>query len=887
MRRGLPTAMRLRAAGPLGERETARLGTLVKQAEGRPKKPPKPRPVDEPWIDDGVCCSLIALHSFDTVQDAAEWLYVEADEFFLSIPSWVLALPSRQFVQAIQELADQPGTGLDGILLMQEEFGWTVADSRHEVERLVGKLRFVVVSFEGFQGLLDVLEHTIGPACEIVMLCCADDLSATTKAYLDDLYERFLFRHMHRVPPAVLLSLLELWDENQNVPIPVSTDRMLVYDHPVPRIFRPCDPTATIYFGLRRLPNYLQDRAMLFFPDAAVYLKDHSAGELYQELREHLFRPPCANCGGLLLKWEAKGLCCRGLANPAAAVAAFPKGPPSDLADLIMECTRRDASFARKLNLSLSPVVRNASIGGSRPGSALTRLQGCPYAYDPGPTGNRILHFLWSPLQSRMRSEEDIDSRLVALITKARALATNPKLQRFATLAEAHPAGLPELIVGYAREEVDLNTVTIAIANHQALWAEPSVVVGIARETSERIDIRSYTTLYDQMVYPLLFFDGHGGFGNDEEVPGTLAKKFKCFLFQPREDSFAHQSGLLMEELIADTYGRYFDNKLTYAYTHIRNLVSERDLRHPENPEFGRRLFIPASVPGSRAYFQKLNYDAAALTLRLGNCTWFLTITCNPKWLEMASLGVDDYALRSFDVVRVFKMRVQMLMQVLKSNHLLGTIKGYLYRYEYQNRGLPHVHILLWTDVDVDDPAIVDEYVCAELPPDDGTDTTRVWRQLIQKFQIHNHSSRCGYPTTGFCCYNYPRPVNPVTVPTGRRIKLRRRKPEDRLVVPYNPILTNLLRCHTDVEPVSSSQCPAYTLKYTSKDSGHSDLTAHRDAMYHGQPVDDDFHYWMATKVTGTAECVMELLNSDRYSLSPTVIVLSIHLPDGGYRAKT
>ena len=82
-----------------------------------------------------------------------------------------------------------------------------------------------------------------------------------------------------------------------------------------------------------------------------------------------------------------------------------------------------------------------------------------------------------------------------------------------------------------------------------------------------------------------------------------------------------------------------------------------------------------------------------------------------------------------------------------------------------------------------------------------------------------------------------------------------------------------------DLEVVSSTQCPAYTLKYTSKDSSHCDIRTHI-VKYHGQQVNDDFHYWMATKVTGTAECVMDLLGCDRYGISPTVIMLSLHLED-------
>lgn len=864
--------------GPWNRGDEERWETLVGEFSKRPKKPAAPQRVRRKPL---VLWSFV-VHEFVDVVAAAGWLYDNADEFFVNQDfTWTLCWPSWRFIAELQELARDEST--DGISLL-ESMGWSIAETTRKVAAAIPGRRYIVLTFKALDSLLDFLTNDLDYRndAEIMMLCSAEEIAGITRCQLEEVVGRFVST-TGRNPfnGSGGLHLLELWYGNMNIPMPSEMERSAVYTHPTPKIFSQCHLNSTIYFGRRTLPTWL-GRPELWFPDAGGWLRDHRAAEMATAVDAEIFRPACSRCGGRVLKWEPEGICCRGLTDPKAVVDSFPKGPPSDLADLILECVSRDSSYARRLNLSLSPVIRNASIGGSRPCSALTRLQGCPYAYDPGPVDNKIVHFVWSPFQTKKRTPDDIDSVLVALITKARLLEQNHMVNQFATLAG--DGEVPELVVQYARDEVDLNTVTVAIANYSVPWPQQSVVVGTSRVDHQRLEVRSYTSDYDKLVYPLLFFDGTGGFGADEYVPGTLAKKFKCFLFQP-PDSFAHRSGLLLEELIADTYGRYFDNKLTYAFNHIKNLVREGELQADGESQFGRRLFVPASVPGSKAYFTKLNYDAAALTLRLGNCTWFLTVTCNPKWLDLVSLGVDDYALHSFEVARVFKLRIQTMMKILKSSAILGTIKGYLYRYEYQNRGLPHVHILLWTDLDLEDPAVLDQYVTCELPPDDESESSAHWRTLAEKFQLHNHSSRCGFPTTGYCSYNYPQPIIPVTVPGGRRIHLRRRKMQDRLVVPYNPVLTNLVRCHTDLEPVSSTQCPAYTLKYTSKDSGHADLRSlvrGRDqVLYHGQPVDDDFHYWMSTKVTGTAECVMELTGSDRYSISPTVLTIGLHLENG------
>jgi hypothetical protein len=39
-------------------------------------------------------------------------------------------------------------------------------------------------------------------------------------------------------------------------------------------------------------------------------------------------------------------------------------------------------------------------------------------------------------------------------------------------------------------------------------------------------------------------------------------------------------------------------------------------------------------------------------------------------------------------------------MQFIARRKILGTIKGYVWRIEYQKRGLPHAHILFWADFD-------------------------------------------------------------------------------------------------------------------------------------------------------------------------------------------
>ena len=836
------------------------------------------------------CIKIVPeIYDFQTEEERCNWLWDEIDTFTVADGTKLLYPPDEMIRNLGARYGADPVdlSACEGVL---RDNHWPIVRGAYEVDRLLGRTRYAVMVFSipAIGGFLHELEEDPGYEgdAHVVFALIESGHAELTRRKLEILYERFLLSHVADYARGFTDYMIRLWATIQNIEVPSPEERYAVETHDKPEIFGFCDQKHTLYFGLTKLPHFFETvTGGVSFPDATDWIRERPVGH---DFSEHIYKI-CTKCGGRLLRWEHGNPCCSGISQEqiAAVKARFPTGPDPDVAHEILRLTRVDCTFARKINHTCSPVIRNASIGNSRPFSALTRIEGCPYAYDPGVQGRRVRHYMWSSFSktrdhpTRAQVEAGWEMSFIAMVAQARMVQQNPLLGNYFTLRDA--PDLPELLVQYVDEQVDMNAITLAITDPYKFPRSAASAAVIVQRTgvTEQRQILNFTAEYDRLVYPLLFTDPNSGFGklpdDPKGFPG-LRVMFKCFLFQPPEESFCHQSGLLMEELIADTYGRYFDSRLTYVYNRVRQMIREDEVGRDDNLRFGRRLFIPASVPGSKAYFHKLNYDAAALTLKLGNCSWFLTVTCNPRWLDLYSMGVADYALDSFSVARIFKLKVQQLMKILKSRSILGRITGYLYRYEYQNRGLPHVHILLWTDTDVDDPEIVNRYVTAELPPLNKDDESiERWRSLAQKYQEHHHSKRCGFPQTGKCCYHYPHDPVPFTVPYGRRMQLRRRKVEDANIVPYNPELLNLLRCNMDLEVVSSTQCPAYTLKYTSKDSSHSDIRTHT-AKYHGKEVDDDIHYWMATKITGTAECVMDLLGCDRYGISPTVIMLSLHL---------
>ena len=107
-----------------------------------------------------------------------------------------------------------------------------------------------------------------------------------------------------------------------------------------------------------------------------------------------------------------------------------------------------------------------------------------------------------------------------------------------------------------------------------------------------------------------------------------------------------------------------------------------------------------------------------AYVRKYGRPSLFVTVTSNPNWPEISdSPSPGQHSHDKPDVVvRVFKLKLQKLMELRKAG-CFGSLQAWLYSIEFQKRGLPHAHILLWLTKDSTiHPDDIDKGVCAELP---------------------------------------------------------------------------------------------------------------------------------------------------------------------------
>ena len=115
-------------------------------------------------------------------------------------------------------------------------------------------------------------------------------------------------------------------------------------------------------------------------------------------------------------------------------------------------------------------------------------------------------------------------------------------------------------------------------------------------------------------------------------------------------------------------------------------------------------------------------------------------MTANPAWPEIkAALREHETAANRPDLVaRVFRIKLNVLLNKLLREHVLGVVIAYTWVIEFQKRGLPHAHLLLIVrPADKPrSPEDVDGRICAELPDPTCPEQSELLA-IIMRSQIH------------------------------------------------------------------------------------------------------------------------------------------------------
>ena len=301
---------------------------------------------------------------------------------------------------------------------------------------------------------------------------------------------------------------------------------------------------------------------------------------------------------------------------------------------------------------------------------------------------------------------------------------------------------------------------------------------------------------FEEMAFPHKYPLGKGGFSEERkekltvrkffnqrllDVDGRFAKDVDYLLaaqYAVEQDQVDHLQSIVIRQMSGRLYQGH---KLTAGV-----LKDPDKLNQLVQKDYGYRLL--KEVRGTPAYWQKVHYEVLAMIRQLGIPTWFLTLSAaDMKWPEVIQIIARQYGtvlteaqvanltweekctwLRRNPVTaaRHFQYRLDLFWSdFLKSKaNPIGKVTDYMIRIEFQARGSPHAHTIIWienapkfgTDPVEEVTAFIDRYQTCDNPSDD-TDL----HELVQ-LQSHVHSSSC--MRKGSCRFGIPKLPSPMTL---------------------------------------------------------------------------------------------------------------------------
>jgi hypothetical protein len=332
-----------------------------------------------------------------------------------------------------------------------------------------------------------------------------------------------------------------------------------------------------------------------------------------------------------------------------------------------------------------------------------------------------------------------------------------------------------------------------------------------------------------------------------------------------------------------------------------------------------RSGFLPSSIAGGTSYWQKRMRNLATMVQRLGCPDLFITLTANEwHWPELAYLRDNHIAVthRPFDCVTAFMRRWQQTLQLITSGKLFGEITDHWYRLEYQNRGSPHVHFVVW----LKDKRNMCQHVSARVPqPPNGlvTDEQKeIFRKLVeyvQLYQTHTCNKFCTAKTrrnakamadhdasdnketqdskdskgqqqditmesVHSCKDSFPIPLSEhcqIDTKSGR-VTYRRVIPADQWIIPYNPLLLLLWQGKTNVQVCTTARIIRYLVKYLTK----------TEPIFSAEIIDPKKKAYLSSeagkhiygRLVGAPEVIMRLLSYSHAKGSRQVLFLDTEM---------
>ncbi|PWA50520.1 DNA helicase [Artemisia annua] len=330
---------------------------------------------------------------------------------------------------------------------------------------------------------------------------------------------------------------------------------------------------------------------------------------------------------------------------------------------------------------------------------------------------------------------------------------------------------------------------------------------------------------YMSLQFPLLFVYGQPGYNTKMTLKGVNANRKRNKLSMNMYYKYQLHE-------IFDQYGLLFKAGRTSSEVTVFPGSVMHFQKETISGVLSAKNYSPSSFTGGPRYMYSHYLDALAICRVLGNPQYFITFTCNVNWPEikrhMKRYPEISQSDRPDVVCRIFQEKLNDFLKVLKLELVIFFWFAVLYTIEFQKRGLPHCHTLLWIDArdKIKDREEVDNFISAKLP--DKTSDPEAYIvvvDLMMHGQCGNGKPKAPCMQEGVCTKNFPKKYTESTYfDKDGHIHYRRRstsayvqrgelKLDNNYVVSYNRLLCLMFHAHINVERSTSAYVQRGELK--------------------------------------------------------------------------
>ena len=274
------------------------------------------------------------------------------------------------------------------------------------------------------------------------------------------------------------------------------------------------------------------------------------------------------------------------------------------------------------------------------------------------------------------------------------------------------------------------------------------------------------TRMLDLFCFPDLYPYGNNGQHADRLIKITSSEYIKARLLSKNRTFRLNLQYLFyllndsnMRQLNSGIYHTMNVNITNKKYTAGKYL---NDLNNKDETLNLNLKNVFAKLRNTSEYWKKPKRDVKCMIENYGPATWFITISpAEWMWFDLRDYLItvnpsmknntisEMIALDPIATSRFFDNKFKAFLDFIKSpDNTIGEVEHYFWRREYQSRGMPHMHLLVWIKnapiLGISSPEEIGEFIlkyCScKLP--DKRKSPELHKRILNH-QTHKHNSYC------------------------------------------------------------------------------------------------------------------------------------------------